>query len=81
MEKLIKQYRSVLSWIDTQLYALTLSEHGVCGAVLLVLSYLLIFHANLILLLINGAGIGLLVLTGYVGYRLSMRMEPKDDYE
>jgi hypothetical protein len=81
VEKLVSRCRHFLTVLDTELLRLTIPEHGVVIAVLLLMSYFLLLSPRVLLVLFGAAGVCTLALAAYVAYRLSVRLEPKDDYE
>jgi hypothetical protein len=81
VNKVVQKYRQIITAVDTQLYALSTTEHGVLIGVLLLLSYFLVMSPRFLLILFSALGMLLLACACYVGYRLSVRLEPKDDYE
>jgi hypothetical protein len=81
VSKITERYRHGLQWVDAQLYALNTTEHGVLVAIMGLACFLLLLAPKFLILLLSGIGILLLACTAYVAYRLSVRLEPKDDYE
>jgi hypothetical protein len=77
----VAYYKQMVRTVDTCLYTLTTTEHGVLTGVLLLLGSLLWFGGKFLVLLFNILGLGVLACAVYVGYCLSKRLEPRDDYE
>ena len=81
VKTVIVGYKELIRTVDTCLYTLTTTEHGVLTGVLLLVGFLLWFGGKFLVLLFNVLGLGVLACAVYVGYCLSKRLEPKDDYE
>ena len=79
--EMIRRYKNMLNLVDGWLNTLNTSEHGVLLGVLVALSYFLNYYGTMILLLVKTAGMAVVAVAIYIGYRLLVRMEPKDDFE